>query len=176
MEKAHPDVFNVFLQILDDGRLTDGKGRTVNFSNTIVILTSNLVTDYDFGDKNPDQVRKELALKLKSYLRPELINRIDDIVAFRPLDSKMLEKIADLLLAEVAVTLESRHIKISFTDDLKKEIVQIGFDPEFGARPMRRAVTRIVVNPLSLKILSGELQEGESVTVDFKNGEVVVEK
>lgn len=162
IEKAHPDVFNVFLQILDDGRLTDGKGRTVNFKNTVVIMTSNLITDpsavFEGRDaelaRDPDSARKAIVHELKRYLRPELLNRIDDVVLFRPLSEAALEMVADILLREVTGMLEERRIRVEFSPDVRKAISKLGFDPEFGARPMRRAVTRFVVNPLSLKILA----------------------
>lgn len=177
IEKAHSDAFNVFLQILDDGRLTDGKGRTVNFKNTVVIMTSNLVTDFSAisqdaaSSENPDAIRKALTHELKKYLRPELLNRIDDIVAFRPLSEAALEMVADMLLREVSAMLEERKIRLEFSSEVRKEIAKLGFDPEFGARPMRRAVTRFVVNPLSLKILSGEAGEGDrfSVVLDSRS-------
>ena len=190
IEKAHPDVFNVFLQILDDGRLTDGKGRTVNFKNTVVIMTSNLVTDPSavLGGgtpeeaatkfaKDPDAGRKALVQELKKYLRPELLNRIDDVVLFNPLSESALEMVADILLREVSGMLEERRIRVSFTPEIRKEIASLGFDPEFGARPMRRAITRAVVNPLSLAILSGEISEGDSLRVTVgENGETKFEK
>jgi ATP-dependent Clp protease ATP-binding subunit ClpB len=183
IEKAHPDVFNVFLQILDDGRLTDGKGRTVNFKNTVVIMTSNLITDFSNlpGDvassENPDVVRKAITQELKKYLRPELLNRIDDIVAFRPLSEAALEMVADMLLREVSIMLEDRKIRLEFSSEVRKEIAKLGFDPEFGARPMRRAVTRFIINPLSLKILAGEAVEGDSFSVVLDSrSEIAFEK
>ncbi|MFZ3233208.1 MAG: AAA family ATPase [Patescibacteria group bacterium] len=190
IEKAHPDVFNVFLQILDDGRLTDGKGRTVNFKNTVVIMTSNLVTDPSaiLGgstpeeasarfEKDPDAGRKALVQELKKYLRPELLNRIDDVVMFNPLSEGALEMVADILLHEVSDMLEERRIRVEFSPEVRKSVSKLGFDPEFGARPMRRAVTRFVINPLSLKILAGEVGEGDSLkAVLDRDGNVAFEK
>ncbi|MDQ1343473.1 MAG: ATP-dependent Clp protease ATP-binding subunit ClpB [Patescibacteria group bacterium] len=190
IEKAHPDVFNVFLQILDDGRLTDGKGRSVNFKNTVVIMTSNLITDpaVVLGgstpeeaaarfEKDPDAARKTLVQELKKYLRPELLNRIDDVVLFRPLSEPALEMVAEILLGEVSAMLEERRIRIRFAPEVRKGVAKLGFDPEFGARPMRRAVTRAIINPLSLKILAGEIGEGDLVrAVLGKDDQVEFEK
>ncbi len=176
IEKAHPDVFNVFLQILDDGRLTDGKGRTVNFRNTVVIMTSNLLTGYPTEGKTEAEVRKGIASELAKRLRPEFVNRIDDIVLFNPLSEGILEIIAAMLLSQVAEHLSERKIRATFSPSIRSEVAKLGFDPEFGARPMRRAVTEYVVNPLALKILSGEISEGDGVEVSFENGAVTVVK
>lgn len=121
------------------------------------------------GAENPDAVRKSLTHELKKYLRPELLNRIDDIVLFRPLSEAALEMVADMLLREVSSMLAERRIRIEFSSEVRAEISKLGFDPEFGARPMRRAVTRFVVNPLSLKILSGEISEGDTVAISVQS-------
>lgn len=176
IEKAHPEVFHVFLQILDDGRLTDGKGRTVNFRNTVIIMTSNLLSGFDTAGKTEDVIRKNLSMELTKYFRPEFVNRIDDIVLYRPLSEGVLEVISAMLLKEVAHLLEERSIQIEFSPAVRKEVAKLGFDPEFGARPMRRAVTQYVINPLSIKILSGEIVEGERIFVDFEKDGVVVKK
>jgi ATP-dependent Clp protease ATP-binding subunit ClpB len=176
IEKAHTDIFNIFLQILDDGRLTDGKGRTVSFRNTVVIMTSNLVSTLDLEGKTEEESRKTVTNELTKYLRPEFVNRIDDIVLYRALSEGTLEIIAAILLKEVANLLAERGIRVEFASSLRKEVSRLGFDPEFGARPMRRAVTQYVVNPLSLKILSGEIAEGDGVEVGFEKGLVTVRK
>jgi ATP-dependent Clp protease ATP-binding subunit ClpB len=176
IEKAHPEVFNIFLQILDDGRLTDGKGRTVSFRNTVVIMTSNLVSTLDLEGKTEEESRKTVTNELVKYLRPEFVNRIDDIVLYRALSEGTLEIIAAILLKEVANLLAERGIRAEFDSSLRKEVAKLGFDPEFGARPMRRAVTQYVINPLSLKILSGEIAEGDGVEVGFEKGAVTVRK
>ncbi len=174
IEKAHGDVWNTFLQILDDGRLTDGKGRSVNFSNTIIILTSNLITGFEGKNMNISDRNKAILTELKKYLRPELINRIDDIVLFESLSVGMLEKIVDLLLGDVVAILKEKNISITFTENLKKAIISEWFDSEFGARPMRRAVMRMVMNPLSVELLSGKVEEDSKIMMNYVNWEVKI--
>lgn len=152
VEKAHPDVFNVLLQVFDEGRLTDGQGKTIDFKNTIVVMTSNL--------KEAD---------LKSAFRPEFLNRIDEILEYKALDEKGLVKIVDILVSEVQSRIKEKGITISLTGDAKKLLFKKGYDPEFGARPLKRTVERELINPLSLKVLSGELQEGSVVKVGADN-------
>ncbi len=176
IEKAHPDVFNVLLQILEDGRLTDGHGRAVDFRNTLVIMTSNLGTgeagrqmmgfraDSD-STRGAERMRASIEDALKRTFRPELLNRIDEIVIFDPLTREQIMQIVDLLLAEVQRRLDERGIRIALSDDAKEWLSREGFDPVYGARPLRRAVQRFVENPLSNRILSGELSGGETVRV-----------
>ena len=177
IEKAHPDVFNILLQILEDGRLTDGHGRTVDFRNTMVIMTSNLGTG-EVGrqmlgfrrdtDSISEQERQRTAIEgaLKRTFRPELLNRIDEIVIFDPLDQGQIQQIVDLLVAEVRERLEERQIGVELSDAAKEWLAKEGFDSEYGARPLRRAVQRYVENPLSNRILSGEFKAGDVVKVD----------
>ncbi len=177
IEKAHPDVFNILLQILEDGRLTDGHGRTVDFRNTLVIMTSNLGTgdagrqmmgfraDGDSG-REAERMRASTEEALKRTFRPELLNRIDEIVVFDPLTREQILRIVDLLLAEVQRRLDERSIRIELSDEAKDWLSREGFDPVYGARPLRRAVQRYVENPLSSRILAGELAEGDAVRLN----------
>ena len=177
IEKAHPDVFNILLQILEDGRLTDGHGRTVDFRNTLVIMTSNLGTG-DAGrqmmgfradgvsGRDAGRIRASVEEALKRTFRPELLNRIDEIVVFDPLAREQVLRIVDLLLAEVQRRLDERSIRIELSDEAKDWLSREGFDPVYGARPLRRAVQRYVENPLSSRILAGELAEGDAVRLN----------
>ncbi|MDE2860679.1 MAG: AAA family ATPase [Chloroflexota bacterium] len=177
IEKAHPDVFNILLQILEDGRLTDGHGRTVDFRNTLVIMTSNLGTgdagrqmmgfraDGDSG-RESERMRASIEEALKRTFRPELLNRIDEIVIFDPLTREQILRIVDLLLAEVQRRLEERDIRITLSDEAREWLSREGFDPVYGARPLRRAVQRYVESPLSSRILAGELSGGDVVHVN----------
>ncbi|MCY3882300.1 MAG: AAA family ATPase [Chloroflexi bacterium] len=182
IEKAHPDVFNTLLQILDDGRLTDGHGRTVDFRNTVVIMTSNLGTGAQnrltlgFTQRSEesgaaDQVRESVERALREHFRPEFLNRIDDTIVFEPLTKPELAEIVDLLVAEVRERLADRDIDIELTEAAREELVREGYDPELGARPLRRTVERRVENELARRILAGEFGEGQRITVDYADGE-----
>ena len=182
IEKAHPDVFNTLLQILDDGRLTDGHGRTVDFRNTVIIMTSNLGTGAQnrltlgFTQRSEesgasDQVRESVERALREHFRPEFLNRIDDTIVFEPLTEPELLEIVDLLVAEVRERLSEREIAIELTEAAREELVREGYDPELGARPLRRTVERRVENELARRILAGEFGEGQRITVDFADGE-----
>ena len=182
IEKAHPDVFNTLLQILDDGRLTDGHGRTVDFRNTVVIMTSNLGTGAQnrltlgFTQRSEEsgageQVRESVERALREHFRPEFLNRIDDTIVFEPLTKPELAEIVDLLVAEVRERLSEREIDIELTETAREELVREGYDPELGARPLRRTVERRVENELARRILAGEFGEGQRITVDFADGE-----
>ena len=181
IEKAHPDVSNILLQILEDGRLTDGHGRTVNFRETVVIMTSNLgmpeftrqasraigfSTPGDKQDKDEmDRLRSSIESDLKKTFRPEFLNRIDDTIIFRPLTEEHLKKIVDLLILEVQKRLDERDIKLELSDEVKAWLLKKGYEPAYGARPLRRAIQRYVENPLSSRILQGEIKDGETVVV-----------
>ncbi|MFO8011440.1 MAG: AAA family ATPase [Dehalococcoidia bacterium] len=178
IEKAHPDVFNILLQILDDGRLTDGHGRMVNFKNTVIIMTSNIGSQefqrQTIGfqrtvESKTDRNRKRTAVEsaLKQEFRPEFLNRVDDVIIFEELTEEQLQQIVDLMLNEVQSRLEDRKIKITCTPEAKSWLAKEGFDPVYGARPLRRAIQRFVENPLSKKILQGEFEEGSSVVVEL---------
>jgi ATP-dependent Clp protease ATP-binding subunit ClpC len=176
IEKAHPDVFNVLLQILEDGRLTDGHGRTVDCRNTVIIMTSNLGTGevgrQSFGFRSDgkaavddQRLRDSVQDALKRAFRPEFLNRIDEIIIFDPLTQGQIESIVGLMSAEVLQRLEDRQITFELDADAVKWLAQEGFDPTFGARPIRRAVRRHLENPLSRAILTGEFKAGDHVYV-----------
>jgi ATP-dependent Clp protease ATP-binding subunit ClpB len=168
IEKAHPDVFNILLQILEDGHLTDGKGRKVDFRNTVLVMTSNVGSTALFAlqDKDPERARKEANDALRAAFRPEFLNRVDDIVLFNPLGHEQLEKIVDLQLARVVRMLAGRNVRIELTPAAKKLVLAEGFDPAYGARPLRRAVQRLVQDPLAIEILEGRILPGSLVRVD----------
>ncbi len=188
IEKAHPDLYNVLLQILEDGRLTDGQGRTVDFRNTIIIMTSNLGTSSEnkgrFGfvtsraqDDGQREVRQEQIEKaLRESFRPEFINRIDEIIVFEPLTEKELEKIIELMLQEVRQRLSDRSVDFEVTEAAKKELVREGYDPLYGARPLRRTVQRRIENELAKRILGGEFNDGDTARVDFVDGAFTFER
>lgn len=172
IEKAHPDVFNLLLQVLDDGRLTDSKGRTVDFRNTVIIMTSNLGSDIIMRDEFENAKRKISDL-LRSYFRPEFLNRIDEIVIFKPLDRQILLKIVELQLSEVSKRSAEKKIFLNFTDRLKEFIADAGYDPNFGARPLKRAIQKYILDEIAIKFISGEIKEGDHVSVDYEDGKVV---
>src|ERR1700693_541119 len=171
IEKAHPDVFNIFLQIMDDGRLTDGQGRTVDFKNTIIIMTSNIGSSYLQAEglrseKEFDEAAKQVMTALHGHFKPEFLNRVDDIIIFRPLGKEQLVKIVDLRLEDLRRLLADRKISLELTDAAKDLLFTEGFDPNFGARPLKRAIQKLVQDPLALKILDGEVLHGDHVVVD----------
>jgi ATP-dependent Clp protease ATP-binding subunit ClpB len=178
IEKAHPEVFNVLLQLLDEGRLTDSKGRTVNFKNTIIIMTSNLGSHLiqeklqSINEDNRDEIMGDLRVKLfeilKQTIRPEFLNRIDEIILFQPLTMKEIKKIVELQLRHVQKMLSMKNITVQFTEDVLEWIAKIGYDPGFGARPLKRVIQRYIVNALSELILKGEIGEGDTIEVRLK--------
>ncbi|MGA7860623.1 MAG: ATP-dependent chaperone ClpB [Thermoplasmata archaeon] len=172
IEKAHSDVVNVLLQLLDDGRLTDGQGRTVDFRNTLVIMTSNLGTDLLAEAKTDEERRTAVDTSLRGHFRPEFLNRLDDIVIFRNLSEADILRIVDLQLDLVGQRLRDRRIQLKATDEARKLLAQAGYDPQFGARPLRRTVQRLVVDPLTTRLLAGEIRDGSTITVGAKGGEV----
>jgi ATP-dependent Clp protease ATP-binding subunit ClpB len=180
IEKAHPDVFNVLLQILDDGRLTDGKGRTVDFRNTVIIMTSNVGSSaiFDLIGKDPKKAREEAMAALRELFRPEFLNRIDDIVLFRPLGKDQIEHIIDLQMQHLLKRLGERKITLHLSPAAKALLFREGYDPAFGARPMKRAIQRLIQDPLALKLLDGEVQPGDEVNadVDKKTDEMKFER
>jgi ATP-dependent Clp protease ATP-binding subunit ClpB len=168
IEKAHPDVFNVLLQILEDGRLTDGKGRTVDFRNCVLVMTSNVGSSaiFELANRDPERARKEAMDALRDAFRPEFINRIDEIVIFNPLGKEQLVRIVDLLLEGVEKLLADRQIKLELTPAAKELLVREGYDPAYGARPLRRTIQRLVQDPLALQILEGKVLPGDHIRVD----------
>lgn len=180
IEKAHPDVFNILLQVLDDGRITDSQGRTIDFKNTIIILTSNLGSSHilDGIDENgeiSEQARENVDALLKIKFRPEFLNRLDEIVFFKPLAKTEIINIVDLMLADLDRRLDDRHIKLNVTDEAKNYIVECGYDANFGARPLRRFIQRNVETLVAKKIIGGNLSAGDIIDVTFENGELSAE-
>jgi ATP-dependent Clp protease ATP-binding subunit ClpB len=173
IEKAHADVFNVLLQVLDDGRLTDGQGRTVDFRNVVVIMTSNLGSHIFREYDRPDKVRPLVMQELRNTLRPEFLNRIDEVVVFMPLGRDEIGRIVDIQLAHLRRRLESRRVGLEVTDSAKALLAREGYDPTFGARPLKRTIQRLVQDPLALKILEGEVVDGDTVRVDAEDDQVV---
>jgi ATP-dependent Clp protease ATP-binding subunit ClpB len=171
IEKAHPDVFNVLLQVLDDGRLTDSKGRTVDFKNTVLIMTSNLgasqlATAWAEGEEGFDDAKVRVMDELRKHFRPEFLNRVDDIVVFHPLGEKQLTHIVDLRLKDLQKMLVNRHITLELTDAAREAIFKAGYDRAYGARPLKRAIQRMVQDKLAMKILDGSVLHGDHVVVD----------
>jgi ATP-dependent Clp protease ATP-binding subunit ClpB len=160
IEKASAEVFDVLLQILDDGRLTDGQGRTVDFRNTVIVMTSN--------------VRSVEALR--EFFRPEFLNRIDEVVEFHPLSREQIGEIVELQLRRLRERLADRGLSLELTDEAKELVAEAGWDPTYGARPLKRALQRLVENPLAMRLLEGDFAEGDTVRVDSDNGELVFEK
>ncbi|MBA7693015.1 Chaperone protein ClpB [subsurface metagenome] len=182
IEKAHPEVFNSLLQILDDGRLTDGHGRTVDFKNTVVIMTSNVGVELIKRDmtmgfaaqkdeaktqkQSYEKMREKVMVELKKTFRPEFINRIDEIIVFHELTEEQLESIVNLLVKDLQKRLADRKLEIELTGRAKSWLVKVGYDPVCGARPLRRAIERYVESPLSTRLLRGEFSQGDTVVVD----------
>jgi ATP-dependent Clp protease ATP-binding subunit ClpB len=178
IEKAHPDVINVLLQILEDGRLTDGQGRTVDFRNTVLIMTSNLGSDViqQMANRDFDEVKHEVELVLHQQFRPEFINRVDEIIIFKPLTREQLTRIVDIQLQRLEKRLLERNLRLALTDSAKELLGERGWDPVYGARPLKRAIQRLVQDPLAIRILEGEFADGDTVEVDAQNGELVFRK
>ena len=184
IEKAHPDVFNILLQVLDDGRLTDGQGRTVDFKNTIVIMTSNLgspiIQEYFLDGKTTAASRQAMEDKvmaeLKRHFRPEFLNRVDDVIIFQSLDEAELARIVEIQLAGLSQRLAQQNLTLEVDAAAKRLIAEEGYDPQFGARPLKRAVQDLLLNPLSLRLLEGEFKPGDNIVVTAKDGELVFRK
>lgn len=168
IEKAHNDVFNILLQILDDGRLTDGQGRTVDFKNTIIVMTSNIGSQWiqELGGSNNEEMQKRVMNAVKQHFRPEFLNRIDEIIIFNNLGRDEIKQIVDIQIGKLRERLAHKKLKIELTDSSLEWLSQAGFDPVYGARPLKRAIQKYVQNPLAMKILSGEIREGSQVMVD----------
>jgi ATP-dependent Clp protease ATP-binding subunit ClpB len=171
IEKAHPEVFNVLLQVLDDGRLTDGQGRTVDFRNTVIIMTSNIGSQYILDVAGVDEeVERRVMKAMREHFRPEFLNRIDEIVIFHSLTMEHLIGIVEIQLDSLRRRLKDRNISLSLTDAAKRAIVQAGYDPAYGARPLKRAIGHSLADPLALEILEGRIPDGSHVVVDSVDG------
>jgi ATP-dependent Clp protease ATP-binding subunit ClpC len=184
IEKAHPDIFNILLQLLEDGRLTDGEGRTVDFRNTLIIMTSNLGTGngykkaFGFVKENDldieiEKYRDSIQSSLKKAFRPEFLNRVDEFVIFDPLTREQIEKIVDMMVDEVRIRLEDHNIKIDLTKKAKSKIAGLGYDPELGARPLRRTILKLIQNPISKLILENKLNKVNNVIIDVKSNALI---
>jgi ATP-dependent Clp protease ATP-binding subunit ClpB len=183
IEKAHPDVFNILLQVLDDGRLTDNKGRVVNFKNTIIIMTSNMgsslirenfekITSANH-DKVIDDTKIQVLELLKKTIRPEFLNRIDDIIMFTPLNEEEIRQIVSLQLDNVKKMLSQNGVALSFTDAALDFITEKGYDPQFGARPVKRVIQRYVLNELSKALLAGKIDKNHAISIDSDHNELI---
>ena len=176
IEKAHPDVFNTLLQIMDDGRLTDGQGRTVSFTNTVLIMTSNVGSDRIVGETVDERIREEIEEVLAATFKPEFLNRIDDTVIFHRLSKADIGRIVELQVDQLVGRVREKGIEIELTDDARTLLGNLGYDPTYGARPLKRVIQKQLVDKLALKILEGEFGEGDRVRVDAREGEIVFER
>jgi ATP-dependent Clp protease ATP-binding subunit ClpB len=180
IEKAHADVFNTLLQVLDDGRLTDAQGRTVDFRNTILIMTSNIGSDLLLDGVTPEGELKPGMLDavmgaLRTYFRPEFLNRVDDIVLFKPLTQAEIEQVVDLMFGDLRERLRARRMTLEVTTEARRLIAREGFDPVYGARPLRRFIAREVETRIGRALLTGEIEDGATIRVGLRDGRLVVE-
>ncbi len=175
MEKAHGDVFNVLLQLLDDGRLTDGQGRTVDFRNAIVIMTSNLGSAV-FSDPSlsPEERREDILADVRGFFRPEFVNRVDEIIVFEPLTREHIRAIVDIQVGQLVERLAERKLTLRLTDAARDLLAEDGYDPAFGARPLKRLIQRELQDPLAMELLAGRVHDGDTVEVDVRDGRLVL--
>jgi ATP-dependent Clp protease ATP-binding subunit ClpB len=180
VEKAHPDVFNVLLQVLDDGRMTDGQGRTVDFKNTVIVMTSNLgshdIQRLSMEKASPERIKDAVMGEVKQHFRPEFINRIDEIVVFHALGADHIRSIARIQLHRLEARLAERELVLEVTDRALDEIAKVGFDPVFGARPLKRAIQQHIENPVARAILEGKFMPKDLVPVDYDGGQFVFQR
>jgi ATP-dependent Clp protease ATP-binding subunit ClpB len=176
VEKAHPDVFNVLLQVLDDGRITDGQGRTVDFKNTVIIMTSNIGSQYILDVDDRKERNRRVMEAMKNQFRPEFLNRVDETIIFDRLTDKELTSIIDIQLTRVQQRLAKQNMRLVLTAALKKIVAGEGFDPVYGARPLKRAIQRLVLDPLSLELLEGHFKDGEVIIADAVKDKVTFTK
>ncbi|HEV8618789.1 MAG TPA: AAA family ATPase, partial [Candidatus Udaeobacter sp.] len=170
IEKAHPDVFNVLLQVLDDGRITDGQGRTVDFKNTVIIMTSNIGSQYITGEESKEARSRLVMDALRAHFRPEFLNRVDEIIIFDRLTEDDLKKIVEIQLRRLTKRLEQQKITLDLSDSAKELLAREGYDPVYGARPLKRTIQKEILDPLSIDILEGKVREGQTVHVNAKDG------
>ena len=173
VEKAHPEIFNVLLQVLDDGRLTDGQGRTVDFKNTVIIMTSNLGSHH-YGDPLSDtdfeETKEKVLEEVKMYFRPEFVNRLDELIVFRSLGINQIKGIVRIQLEGLRKRLAERRMDLEISEEALNQIASRGFDPVYGARPLKRAIQNELINPLAQLVLKGELKDNQRIEVDFADG------
>jgi ATP-dependent Clp protease ATP-binding subunit ClpB len=176
IEKAHQDVFNVMLQILDDGRLTDGQGRMVDFKNTILIMTSNIGSQRILGYRGAfqgseyERMKETVLEEVRGFFRPEFLNRVDEIIVFHALSEEQLMQIVDIQLERLRTRLEDRHISIELTPEARRHLVHVGYDPAYGARPLKRAIQKNVETQLGRLLLEGTIRDGQTVLIDYNRG------
>ena len=175
IEKAHPEVFNVLLQVLDDGRITDSKGNVVSFKNTIIIMTSNIGSQYLLQGNN-EETRHEVEMELKAHFKPEFLNRIDEIVMFNSLDNQVVYKIIDKFIAQLSKRLEQQNISVQVSDGAKEEIAREGFDPTFGARPLKRFIQGHIETLVAKEMIKGSIQKDDNITIDYQNQQFMIRK
>jgi ATP-dependent Clp protease ATP-binding subunit ClpB len=174
IEKAHPDVFNILLQVLDDGRLTDGQGRTVDFRNCVIVMTSNLGSteiQAHAGEQHYDEIKRAVMEQVARHFRPEFINRIDESVVFHPLTQEQIRAIAQIQLQSLTARLKEKDIGFSISDAAMDTLGELGFDPVYGARPLKREIQQAIENPLAMSILAGEFEAGDRISVDIDDGQ-----
>ncbi|MEP6890239.1 MAG: AAA family ATPase, partial [Nitrospirota bacterium] len=178
IEKAHHDVFNIFLQVLDDGRLTDSQGRTVDFKNTVLIMTSNIgspqILDAQQRRASYDEVRSVVMAELREHFRPEFLNRVDETVVFHPLETEQLTKIVEIQLERLRARLTERRISLLVTPSALRHLGQSGYDPVYGARPLKRLIQQQIETPMARQLIKGELRDGDTATVDMNDGQIVI--
>jgi ATP-dependent Clp protease ATP-binding subunit ClpB len=172
IEKAHPEVFNIMLQILDDGRLTDSKGRVVDFKNTVIIMTSNVGSQYIRETQDEEEMRRKVEEELHRHFRPEFLNRIDDTIIFHSLDMGHIKRIIEIQLKGLARRISDRGLNIEISESAKDHLAREGFDPAFGARPLKRALQRLIIDPLAVKLLDGTFKQGDTVFVNMQDGKL----
>jgi ATP-dependent Clp protease ATP-binding subunit ClpB len=178
IEKAHNDVFNVLLQVLDDGRLTDGQGRTVDFKNTIVIMTSNLGSQVvqELAGRDDDKMKQLIMEAVRAHFRPEFLNRVDEILIFHTLSLSQIKQIVEIQLKRLEKRLAEKKLNLEVTDKAKEFLAKEGYDPVFGARPLKRTIQRLLQDPLARRLLEREFVEGDTVRVDASRGELILSK
>jgi ATP-dependent Clp protease ATP-binding subunit ClpB len=176
VEKAHPDVFNILLQVLEDGRLTDGQGRTVDFRNTVIVMTSNLGSDLIqemAGDENYAAIKSAVMAVVGQHFRPEFINRVDETVVFHPLRADQIRGIATIQLSSLRQRLSERDLSLEVDDAVMVHLADAGFDPVYGARPLKRAIQQLLENPLAQHILSGDFVAGDTIHAQLRDGDII---
>jgi ATP-dependent Clp protease ATP-binding subunit ClpB len=176
IEKAHPDVFNVLLQIMDDGRLTDGQGRTVDFKNSVLIMTSNVGSQFIAAESVEEKAREQVEEALTQTFPPEFLNRIDDVVIFHRLTKEDLGQIVEIQVSQLSDRVREKGIEIELTEKARELLGNLGFDPTYGARPLKRVIQKQLVDKLALRLLEGEFAEGDTVRVDAADGELTFQK
>jgi len=172
IEKAHPEVFNLLLQILDDGRLTDGHGRTVDFKNTVIIMTSNIGSQWimDLGEKDYEEMRRRVMDAVRAHFKPEFINRIDELIIFRSLGMSEIKAIVEIQVRKLEQRLAERKLRLKMTEKAKEWLAREGYDPSFGARPLKRVIQKEIQDKFALQILEGKFKEGDTIIVDRQDG------